>query len=812
LKQIKAVDSNCPPEMRKAFHLPLSGCLLIMIALSFSWLAAAPVSLAEAVSAAQTWWRWRQPERAGLRVQSSQAVERDGQALIYVLNSQEGGFVLLSADTECPPILAYSASGRFDLPVASPAVAEWLSGSADQVQTMKEQQVTLPANRELWLKLLAPDQPPPRLNRDIPPLLTTTWDQGFPYNSACPVDASSPAGGHAWAGCGAAALAQLMRYWGYPEHGTGSRSYQSSLYGTITANFGTATYNWDNMPAACPPDNSEIPQLLYHSAVALGTNFGPDVSTFMTYYFPVALGQYFDYDLPELRYRVSYPDAEWKAMIRADLDLFRPVVYIAAYSAVSHLFILDGYDNQDLFHINWCWGGDYDGYYYLETLDPGGVLYHSGHAAVFNIHPELDIPVHPLGFSATLVSNYRIDLNWQDVANNEDGFIIQRKTGEEGDWAQIAVLPANSTSYSDLDLASHTSYHYRAKTFNSSGNSSLSNEVYTITAGIIAPVQAEISCLENGQALLSWAPSTNAAMYRIYHSDLTGPPESQDWSVLGETSGLSLALDASQPRRFYYVSALSEVELPQNFVEVTGGTFSNGTSTVTLSTFYLDKYEVTQSSYLYVMGTNPSDFQDDPTRPVGRVSWFKAIEYCNRRSLLESLTPCYSYGSYGTDPDDWPAGWSDTAANHSLISCNWTSGGYRLPTEMEWMFAARGGNLCQGYTYSGSNDVAEVAWYYANSGMTTHPVGSKPSNEIDLYDLSGNAFEWVWDVYAAYPSTPQTNPHGPASGTNRVRRGGGYNSGESYCATAYRGSASPTSSLGYSGFRVCRIIPRQKSR
>lgn len=779
-----------------------------MLILSVSVLAAAPVSLAEAGTAAQTWWRAQQPQRSGLLVGSSHVVERDGQPLIYILNSRDGGFVLLSADTECPPILACSETSSFTQPVTSPAVAQWLDACSEQILAVKAKQIIQPANRESWAQLILSEPLPGRPNRSVPPLLNTTWDQNYPYNSACPEDASSPAGGHAWAGCGAAAMAQVMRYWAYPEHGTGSRTYQSGLYGTISANFSAATYNWDNMPAACPPGNPDIPHLLFHSAVALGTTFGPDVSTFMTYNFPVALDQYFGYNSSNLLYRVSYTDATWKAMLTADLDLFRPVVYIAAHTAVSHLFILDGYQDPDLFHVNWCWGGDYDGHYLLDNLDPGGVYYYSGHAAIFNIHPEIDLPVHPLALSATLVSNYRIDLNWTDLADNETGFIVQRKAGEGENWAQIAILPSNSTTFQDLDLASHTTYHYRVKAYNASGSSSLSNEVYAITSGIIAPVQATVTFPAGGPALLTWTPSANAVRYRIYHADLPYPPGGPDWAVLGETSGLSWPLDASQPHAFYCVSAFSELELPPNFVEITGGTFSNGASEVTLSTFYLDKHEVTQDSYLYVMGENPSNFTGDPSRPVEKVSWFKAVEYCNRRSLLESLTPCYGYGSYGTNPDDWPAGWNITAANHTQISCNWTAAGYRLPTEMEWMFAAKGGNLSQGYTYSGSNIVGEVAWYAANSDATTHAVGQKPSNEIGLYDMSGNAYEWVWDIHAtSYPATPQTNPHGPVSGSYRVRRGGGYSSLAANCATTHRSYTTPTSALNSSGFRVCRVLP-----
>lgn len=780
--------------------------LSIILILSLTALAASPISQTEAFNAAQTWWRSRFPERAGLRTQTVQAVERGNQVQMWLINSQDSGFIIVSADTDCPPVLAYGERGRFSYPATSPAVSDWLDNISRQIADIRQSNRAVPANQAKWSALLA-GETQNRVERDIPPLLNTTWDQGFPYNTDCPVDASSPAGGYAWAGCGAAAMAQVMRYWGYPEHGSGSRTYQSSLYGTISANFGTATYSWDDMPAAGTPDNNAIPHLLYHCAVALTTTFGPDVSTFSTLNFAPALNQYFDYSLPSLRHRFMYSDTDWKAMLISNLDLYRPVVYIAAHTAISHLFVLDGYDDQDYFHVNWCWGGNYDGYYLLDNLDPGGVLYSGGHAAVFDIYPELDVPLHPLNLYATLVSNYRIDLNWMDISDNEQGYLVERRTGFDGIWTQIANLPPNASSYQDLDLQSHTTYFYRARSYNANGPSSLSNEVYTMTAGIIAPVQASILPSGTGDALLNWTPSANAALYRVYQSDLPEPPGSPDWTPLGETASTSLPLDGSYPRRFYYVSALSSVEMPPTFVEVEGGTFSNGTSNVTISSFFVDKYEVTQDSYLYVMGSNPSNFTGDLTRPVEKVSWFKAIEYCNRRSLLEGLIPCYSYGSFGSDPDDWPAGWNLTATNHANVSCDWNAGGYRLPSEMEWMYAARGGTLTHNYTYSGSNSVGEVAWYGSNSSATTHPVGEKTPNELDLFDMSGNAYEWVWDIYGNYPAGAQTNPHGATSGTYRVRRGGGFSSGDTNCAVANRGYTSPTSGLSYSGLRVCRIIP-----
>ena len=208
------------------------------------------------------------------------------------------------------------------------------------------------------------------------------------------------------------------------------------------------------------------------------------------------------------------------------------------------------------------------------------------------------------------------------------------------------------------------------------------------------------------------------------------------------------------------------------------------------------------------MGSNPaSAFGVGSNYPVYYVSWFNAIEYCNRRSIQEGLTPCYSYSSYGTNPDDWPSGWNTSYSNHTNVNCNWTANGYRLPTEMEWMFAAKGGNQSQGYPFSGSNTIGDVAWYIYNSSSTTHTVGTKAANELGTFDMSGNVREWVWDIYGSYPSGSQTNPTGANSGSDRVTRGGSWYSYADYCTVSSRGGGSATSSLYLIGFRCVRVSP-----
>jgi formylglycine-generating enzyme required for sulfatase activity len=234
---------------------------------------------------------------------------------------------------------------------------------------------------------------------------------------------------------------------------------------------------------------------------------------------------------------------------------------------------------------------------------------------------------------------------------------------------------------------------------------------------------------------------------------------------------------------------------PANMVWVAGGTFQMGSESgesdekpvheVTVKGFYMGKYEVTQREWFEVMGTNPSYFKGE-NLPVEQVSWQEAIEYCNRRSMKEGLTPCYR-------------------GSGNSITCDWKANGYRLPTEAEWEYAAKDG--VQNFLtteYAGSNSVGAVAWYDDNSGGSTHPVGTKAGNALGIYDMSGNVWEWCWDWYGDYNGRAQTDPRGPASGSNRVARGGSWIRAASYARSANRGDGAPSGRYSGLGFRLVR--------
>jgi len=255
-------------------------------------------------------------------------------------------------------------------------------------------------------------------------------------------------------------------------------------------------------------------------------------------------------------------------------------------------------------------------------------------------------------------------------------------------------------------------------------------------------------------------------------------------------------------------------DLMEGFVLLQGGSFTMGSidnesdeqpvHQVTLSPYAISRYEVSQIEWYNVMNNNPSQFVGNTIMPVEQVSWYQAIVYCNKRSLKRGLELCYKKGGQ-SDPNDWGAiPETDYDSEWDAITCDWTANGYRLPTEAEWEFAARGANLSTGKIYSGSNILNEVGWYNLNSSNATQAKGSKTPNELMLYDMSGNVWEWCWDMYGLYSSDSQIDPHGNTANLDRVIRGGGWNSEQYNCRNAKRNFVSPGYSGSTVGFRLVR--------
>ena len=253
-------------------------------------------------------------------------------------------------------------------------------------------------------------------------------------------------------------------------------------------------------------------------------------------------------------------------------------------------------------------------------------------------------------------------------------------------------------------------------------------------------------------------------------------------TVTGKSAGTAIITVSTKDGKHKAQCTVTVINPEPEMVSVEGGTFDMGCTDgdcysdgreepahkVTLSKFNIAKYTVTQQQWEAIMGSNPS-YNKGCDLPVERVSWNDVQVFIQKLNTFSGKK-------------------------------------YRLPTEAEWEYAARGGNKSMKYKYSGSNDINAVAWYSANSGQKTHFVGTKAPNELGIYDMSGNISEWCSDWYGSYTNAAQTNPTGPSSGTMRVARGGNALSYETYSRVSFRISGLPGNFGDVVGFRLVHPV------
>ena len=359
--------------------------------------------------------------------------------------------------------------------------------------------------------------------------------------------------------------------------------------------------------------------------------------------------------------------------------------------------------------------------------------------------------------------------------------------------------------------------------------------------GVTATYSSELK-----EIILNW---TNPADSDFDHVEIVyttndGTADSVKSDVIAESSANKTFSDIDGTKAYYtyYIASVDKLgntskevkyrvsvnktvsNVPEGFVEIPSASIA-GTESWTpssdvflsgrkleIASFYMSDHEVTRGEYKAVMGSDPSSAiaydkdgnkltGDDNVKnnPVNYISWYDALVYCNTRSINEGLTPCYAIGGK-TDPKDWGSVPSSSNNTWNAATCDFTADGYRLPTEAEWEWAARGG---ESYTYAGSDDIDEVAWYTSNTNDTgTRDVKTKKKNAYGLYDMSGNVWEWCWDWYGSISG--DTASTGPASGSDRCSRGGSWNSGDISAQFANRGLNDPYNRNNHDGFRLVR--------
>jgi len=319
-------------------------------------------------------------------IKSIDSLVYEDSADLFFINLDKGGWILLPGDKKLSPVLAFSYEGRFSEEEEgdNPAFNNWIHSYAAQVKEVREIK-GLPVH-EGWGKDYHGDKGTWERPVNVDPLIKANWGQGSGWNRFCPVDSLGP-NNHTWVGCVAVAMAQALSVYMQPDTGTGRIKYNRQDYGIIEANFSETAYKWDLMSFNTADDYNA--RLLYHCAVSVYMNFGPDGSSAQTSNTRYAMEDYFKMSKESIYLGRGNNEDIWVQKVTDNLLAGQPVIYSgnADNGKAGHAFNVDGVKEGRYFHINWGWAGSRNGYFLINDFRPGSSDFSKNHAAVFDIQP-----------------------------------------------------------------------------------------------------------------------------------------------------------------------------------------------------------------------------------------------------------------------------------------------------------------------------------------------------------------------------------------------------------------------------------------
>ncbi|MCX6272382.1 MAG: C10 family peptidase [Bacteroidetes bacterium] len=373
-------------------------------------------------------------KQADLDIAEAYTVADEQQLPYYhAFNFKQGGFVIITADDDLYPVIGYSTTGSYNADPKNCCFNSWMDQKKDEITYYRNRKVKAGAEiQKMWADLLDDNyanRPVTKDAKDIEPLIMSQWDQGKYYNTLCPVDAGGLEN-HVVTGCVATSMAQAMFYYRYPQQGQGSHGYTANNpnygnYGWQFADFANTVYKWDEMVCSPTEANLQIAQLMYHCGISVNMSYGPQASGSFTNLIPSAMAAYFKYD-PSIQYlqMMNYSALNWANMIKANLDVKRPVIYSGRNANGGHAWMCDGYQvngSVTNFHFNWGWSGSDDGYYPINNMAPGSEpAYSQDNSIVRNIYPASNYPEYCTGQKIFTGTKGTIDDGSGNISNYTD--------------------------------------------------------------------------------------------------------------------------------------------------------------------------------------------------------------------------------------------------------------------------------------------------------------------------------------------------------------------------------------------------------
>ena len=520
----------------------------------------AGISPQKAITVAETYYRSNTNYTNAVGKIYSTDKDNNGDTLYYIVDMDKSGFVIVSGTAVTHPIIGISTHGNYKS-IPKSGVEDYLYNLHNHIA--KLYQLNIAAQKDITTEWDQLSSGTPLINSrtsSVAPLLTITWNQSPYYNNYCP--------GGSVTGCVATAMSQIMKYWNYPASGKGSYSYSDSPYGTLSASF-DSTINWSIMPAALTSSTpiaqtDAVASLIYKVGVSVAMSYSPTGSGAYVLQSENPGGpcaqysyvNYFGYNSSTIQglVQANYTTTKWDSILNVELNNSRPVEYVGYGSEGGHTWVVDGYNTSGLYDMNWGWGGEDDGYFALNNLDPSGIPLGSENAMLIGIEPSATQTCSiPTSLATSNITTSGATISWVG-SGSPLSYTLNYKLSTASSWTSVKGITAQSYSLNSLTAGATYDVEVQQICSSSETSSFTSSVTFTTTQGACnTPTSLAASSITSAGATISWVGSGSPLSYTLNYqasgagswTSVTGIT-SESYSLTGLTAETSYNIEVQQ--------------------------------------------------------------------------------------------------------------------------------------------------------------------------------------------------------------------------------------------------------------------------